>query len=162
MTILIEAPDPGDEGRVVLLWKKVRDLVDLFLHLELLPVFEIIPKDGKTSWFVDGEPALSISKDECDCPDWGEYSPDYLALLIPFCRLRGFSKSTIIAEGAGMAGSVLRAKERKIVEMDSFGVQSDGDMADPWSDKEIQKELDRVFLQFDRGLDNLRNWTARK
>lgn len=77
-------------------------------------------------------------------PDWGPFSPDYMVVLNPFTRLRGFERCKISCPDSPNC-------ERDA--LDRIEAKMKQEQSSYECDNETQVELDRIFLQLDRALD---------
>lgn len=155
ITIEIEAPDREDPGQLILLWTKVRDLVDLLSQTGELLKIDIYLRESDASWFIGGKPQKSITIDP-NHPDEAWHDSDLV--LMPFCRLHNIRKACIhcpegLDPGNLILGNITRVMERS----EAFGTIKNGE---PWDDDNIREDLELTQILFDDALDHLLGQTA--
>jgi len=142
--ISIHAPETDNLAELYCLCKDVRDLVALLEQAKnRLPPLDIELLDTPSGkWtFDDGTPLKTVPE---------TVAPDYLTILLPFCRLRRVPKVTIqvpanfIPEGA-ILQNIARLMQLKV----PFGRVKHS----VWDDEQLQRSLDASWIDYEDILD---------
>lgn len=130
---------------MIVLYTKVKDLVDLLAQAEELPSVDIYLRETHASWSSDGKPHKSIIVEDDENGDDDDYDPDFEVILMLFCRLRDVRNSRIYTQDCLLTGNWLPENITRGMELrEPFGKVRDGSA---WDDDKVQERLEVALVR---------------
>ena len=157
--VIVEAAACSWPCELIHLWRQVNNLVELLEHADGLPELRIHlrpkPNCGRRwGWLEYGEPASMFwTKHNYAFKLNDRYYDDYEAILMPFCRLRKVRSASIkmvepfYTDTIPIFFSRVECVMMREMPFGRFRARPG------WSDKEIQAELDDLWMRFDLAID---------